>query len=300
MRGPDSEFFLTGRWTMSSKKKTPIASNTNMQTLKIGSRVRCTDDHVEGRIVWANGVAVKITWDDGEQVTWRRDSLTDRPIEILAEHGDEDQSPATPATLDDLAQADQNETLAMGEPAPEPPAPTSSTPVQAAVDALAEPEATAPVSVEQRSEAPAEPAEASVAIASGMAPTPETHAEMVTASEAGQQALTPPEPALDQPDTHSTAGKQQRTRKPKAEGESKEKRLSAIDAAAKMLFETGQAMTCRDMIAAMAAKGYWTSPGGKTPEATLYSAVLREITTKGATSRFVKTDRGRFARTGVA
>jgi len=31
---------------------------------------------------------VKITWDDGEQVTWRRDSLADRPIEILA--GDED------------------------------------------------------------------------------------------------------------------------------------------------------------------------------------------------------------------
>jgi hypothetical protein len=53
------------------------------------------------------------------------------------------------------------------------------------------------------------------------------------------------------------------------------------------------------MIAAMAAKGYWTSPGGKTPSATLYSAILRELATKGANARFVKTQRGQFARTGA-
>jgi hypothetical protein len=28
-------------------------------------------------------VSVKIQWDDGEQVTWRRDSLAGRPVEIL-------------------------------------------------------------------------------------------------------------------------------------------------------------------------------------------------------------------------
>ena len=32
-------------------------------------------------------------------------------------------------------------------------------------------------------------------------------------------------------------------------------------------------MTCAAMIEAMAAKGYWTSPGGKTPASTLYTAV---------------------------
>ena len=32
------------------------------------------------------------------------------------------------------------------------------------------------------------------------------------------------------------------------------------------------------MIDAMTTKGLWTSPGGKTPHATLYSAILREIT----------------------
>jgi hypothetical protein len=54
-------------------------------------------------------------------------------------------------------------------------------------------------------------------------------------------------------------------------------------------------MTCREMIEAMAAKGYWTSPGGKTPAATLYSGILREIATKGAQARFKKTERGKFA-----
>jgi hypothetical protein len=74
------------------------------------------------------------------------------------------------------------------------------------------------------------------------------------------------------------------------------KKLSALDGAAKVLAETGTAMTCQELIAAMAAKGYWTSPDGRTPQATLYSAMIREITTKGANSRFQKTDRGKFSR----
>jgi hypothetical protein len=35
------------------------------------------------------------------------------------------------------------------------------------------------------------------------------------------------------------------------------------------------------MIEAMAANGLWTSPGGATPWATLYSAITREIGAKG-------------------
>jgi hypothetical protein len=38
------------------------------------------------------------------------------------------------------------------------------------------------------------------------------------------------------------------------------------------------------MIELMAARGLWTSPGGKTPHVTLYSAILREITTKADAS----------------
>ena len=76
--------------------------------------------------------------------------------------------------------------------------------------------------------------------------------------------------------------------------EPKAKKTSALDAAARMLEEAGQPMTCPEMIEAMAAKNYWTSPGGATPGATLYSAILREITAKGKESRFVKTERGKF------
>lgn len=49
------------------------------------------------------------------------------------------------------------------------------------------------------------------------------------------------------------------------------------------------------MIEAMAAQGYWTSPGGATPWATLYSALIREIAHKGSEARFTKVDRGQFA-----
>ena len=76
-------------------------------------------------------------------------------------------------------------------------------------------------------------------------------------------------------------------------------RLSALDAAARVLEEAGRPMTCAEMITAMADKGYWTSPGGKTPSATLYSAILRELQTKPGVSRFIKTERGKFARTNA-
>ena len=72
------------------------------------------------------------------------------------------------------------------------------------------------------------------------------------------------------------------------------KQLSALDAAAKVLAETGQPMRCTELIAAMAAKGYWTSPGGKTPASTLYAALLRELKTKKDQARFRKTERGKF------
>ena len=74
------------------------------------------------------------------------------------------------------------------------------------------------------------------------------------------------------------------------------KKLSALDAAVRVLGESGQAMNCQEMVAAMAAKGYWSSPGGKTPSSTLYSALLRELKTKGSDARFRKTERGKFAR----
>jgi hypothetical protein len=83
-------------------------------------------------------------------------------------------------------------------------------------------------------------------------------------------------------------------RKGKKAKEAKPKKVSALDAAAQVLAEAGEPMNTRQMIEAMAAKKLWTSPGGKTPHATLYSAILREINEKGKDSRFTKTERGKF------
>jgi hypothetical protein len=82
--------------------------------------------------------------------------------------------------------------------------------------------------------------------------------------------------------------------KAKKAKEPKAKKTSALDAAVRVLQEAGQPMACPEMIEAMTAKGYWTSPKGATPAATLYSAILREISAKGKESRFVKTERGKF------
>ncbi|NUQ48226.1 MAG: hypothetical protein HUU22_19600, partial [Phycisphaerae bacterium] len=45
-------------------------------------------------------------------------------------------------------------------------------------------------------------------------------------------------------------------------------------------------------------QGLWTSPAGKTPHATLYAAILREIGDKGGEARFRKADRGLFEYAG--
>jgi hypothetical protein len=231
---------------MTSKKKTP---STSQQSLKIGSRVRCTDDHAEGRIVWANGVSVKIQWDDGEQVTWRRDSLASRPIEILGAADEDDPSAAHTAPA--ASEATDMGDLAHEEPAPA--AEESRTPGQSAAESAS--------------------------------PPPEPTEEPIAAGTTGEPA--------------PVSGKPKRQRRAVAAAP-KEKKVSALDAAAKVLEETGQPMRCQEMIAQMAAKGYWISPNGRTPSATLYSAVLREIAAKGEDARFVKTERGKFARNGAA
>jgi hypothetical protein len=82
-------------------------------------------------------------------------------------------------------------------------------------------------------------------------------------------------------------------KKKTGESASDEKKLSCMAAALKVLAEAAEPMNAKEMIDAMESKGYWTSPGGKTPHATLYSAILRELA-RGDESRFVKTERGRF------
>ena len=75
----------------------------------------------------------------------------------------------------------------------------------------------------------------------------------------------------------------------------KDKPMSGLDAAAKVLAAAGKPMACKAIVAQALSKGLWAS-GGKTPHATVYSAIHREIVNKGKKSRFVKADRGLFAR----
>jgi len=73
----------------------------------------------------------------------------------------------------------------------------------------------------------------------------------------------------------------------------KPKKPSGLDAAAKVLGEAKGPLTCGEMVERMLAKGYWSS-NGKTPAATIYAAMTREIAAKGDASRFVKIERGKF------
>ncbi|MCD6404829.1 MAG: winged helix-turn-helix domain-containing protein [Planctomycetes bacterium] len=99
--------------------------------------------------------------------------------------------------------------------------------------------------------------------------------------------------------TGATGGAEATTEAPKAKKAPRraDGHMSGLDAAAKVLEEAGTPMTTREMFACVVAKGYWTSEA-PTPHNTLYSAILREITKKGDTSRFVKAERGKFALKG--
>jgi len=70
--------------------------------------------------------------------------------------------------------------------------------------------------------------------------------------------------------------------------------MSGLDAAAKVLGEAKEPMTCRAIIEAVFAKGYWSS-NGKTPAATIHATIGTEIAKKGDKSRFEKVGRGLFS-----
>jgi len=116
----------------------------------------------------------------------------------------------------------------------------------------------------------------------------------MTKTKTTKKAATPKATKSAKAEPAKKAGKQAKA----GDEEAKAKKVSAIDAAAKLLAASKEAMGCKEMIEAMSAKGLWTSPGGKTPSATLYSSIIREIATKGKDARFKKSDRGRFVANG--
>lgn len=105
--------------------------------------------------------------------------------------------------------------------------------------------------------------------------------------------------AADQPKPVSDATTNQpnpaATRRFSALAAAKSKRISALDAAARVLADERRPMHAKELITAMAERGLWTTPAGKTPEATLHAALCREIKTRGPAARFIKAARGEFA-----
>jgi hypothetical protein len=233
--------------------------------LRVGDRVRFTEDGAEGRVVSADANSVRILWDDGEEATWRRAALANKPIVLLDDEAGE--PPAAPEqAVPETAEAGPHKPAESADSD----AAESATPAEVLPTATDEPARESP----HADAAHADVAQVDGGAAGAAAPAAE-----------GAVAAAPQEPAAAEPKRALR----------KAAGEAGPKKLSALDAAAKVLEESGQPMNCQEMIEQMAQKGYWTSPGGKTPSSTLYSAVLRELQTKGEQARFVKVERGKFS-----
>ena len=115
---------------------------------------------------------------------------------------------------------------------------------------------------------------------------------MTTKKTTTKKATTKKQVAAKKATTKVASAKEPAAKKTSAKAA--DKKLSAINAAAKVLGESQEPLNTKELVEQMEAKGYWKSPGGKTPEATLYSAIAREIKKKGDESRFRKVERGRF------
>jgi len=74
----------------------------------------------------------------------------------------------------------------------------------------------------------------------------------------------------------------------------REKKPSLLDLAAEVLAKAKEPMDCKAIVEKVLASGRWQTKG-KTPAATLYSAILRHMQKKGKDARFKKVGRGQFA-----
>jgi len=103
-----------------------------------------------------------------------------------------------------------------------------------------------------------------------------------TTNEPAVEPTTDPEPAP------------KKNKKLMVKADLKPKKLSMINAALQVLQQRKIPMTCPELIDVLATEDLWTSPGGKTPAATLYAAIGRSIKDLGKASPFRKTERGKF------
>jgi hypothetical protein len=111
------------------------------------------------------------------------------------------------------------------------------------------------------------------------------------AIEAAERGETPVKPAMKERKATTKPGKASGGKPHK-----NERKISGLDAAAKVLTESKEPLNATTIAEKAIAAGWKTN--GKTPHATLYAAMTREIAVKGRESRFKKTERGLFTATG--
>ncbi len=120
---------------------------------------------------------------------------------------------------------------------------------------------------------------------------------------ASSDGMTPSERAMSESSAPAKAAakrrKQDGGKDPVADIAAKaDRKPSGLDLAAKVLADAGEPLAAKAIAERAIAAGWQTS--GKTPQATLYAAMLREIAKKGDTARFRKVDRGLFETTQAA
>jgi HB1, ASXL, restriction endonuclease HTH domain len=99
--------------------------------------------------------------------------------------------------------------------------------------------------------------------------------------------------------TTATPKAKKATRAQRGDDKAAPKRRGILDVAAEILAKAKEPMTTKAIVDHAIEKGLWKTTG-KTPAATLYAAIIREIQKRGKDARFQKIDRGLFrARKGA-
>ena len=99
-----------------------------------------------------------------------------------------------------------------------------------------------------------------------------------------------PDPELEKEAAAAAKARKAKAKKAKAP---RAKKPSLLDLAAEVLAKAKEPMDCKTIVEKVLATGRWQTKG-KTPAATLYSAIIREISKKGDDARFEKVERGKF------
>ncbi|MDL5053342.1 winged helix-turn-helix domain-containing protein [Oscillatoria laete-virens NRMC-F 0139] len=84
-----------------------------------------------------------------------------------------------------------------------------------------------------------------------------------------------------------------KTKSVKAQRKIANKPMSGLDAAAKVLIDSKTALNAKEILQQIQEQNLWKT-SGKTPHATLYAAIIREIARKKHEARFRRAEKGKF------